>query len=156
MTDPKLNKPYLYLDDMRSPGDSAQYMTGKEGLYHDSDKWAIVRNTNQFVSYLDLYVSHNHRLPELISFDHDLAEEHYYEAPISNNEYNKKYKNFKESTGLNCAYYLINKCKEYELGLPICFSHSMNPIGRQNILDLLSDYQNGKNINQLDKRFDSQ
>ena len=70
----------LYLDDIRVP---------------DGD-WVIVRSYNEFISHIKQY-----GLPEFISFDHDLADEHYA---------GENYKNFKEKTGLDCARWLLVYC----------------------------------------------
>lgn len=59
----------LYLDDYRYPKLSFDYTNNS--IYNDKD-WDIVTNYDEFVNYIQ-----KNGLPNLISFDHDLAGEHY-------------------------------------------------------------------------------
>ena len=54
-----------------------------------------------------------------------------------NNIYNSLYPSFKEKTGYDCAKWLCDYCVENKLPLPEYFIHSMNPVGRENILSTL-------------------
>jgi len=45
-----------------------------------------------------------------------------------------------EKTGLHCAEYLVERCKELGLNLPKYFCHSLNPIGKSRILRTLDSY----------------
>jgi len=105
-------KSILYLDDMRVPS-----IRGVD----------LVRNYDEFVAYLN-----SHEMPELISFDHDLAFEHY---PLDENRPGVKipYDIYKEKTGLSCARYII----ENKLPLKYWISHSMNAQGAINIAEEL-------------------
>jgi len=98
----------LYLDDQRVPK-----LRGVE----------LVRSYAEFVQYLV-----DRGVPDLISFDHDLALEHY---PLGPNKAGQKipYASFKEKTGLDCARYVI------ENGLPLKHwaVHSQNVQGKINI-----------------------
>ncbi|MDP9961886.1 cyclic-phosphate processing receiver domain-containing protein [Chryseobacterium lathyri] len=67
-------------------------------------------------------------LPEMISFDHDLADIHYLKP--DSDEYAEK-------TGYECAKWLIEYCMDHYLDLPKFYCHSMNPVGKENILSLL-------------------
>ena len=52
----------------------------------------------------------------------------------------------KEKTGYECAKWLIDYCIENNLECPMYVCHSMNPVGRDNILGVLDNfrkYQNG-------------
>jgi hypothetical protein len=108
----------------------------KTKLYLDDSRecpigWVCVKNYDEFVSYIKL-----NGVPDVISFDHDLAMEHYpfYDTASKNCiDYDK----YKEKTGYDCAKYLV------ENDLPIKFwaVHSMNPIGSQNIAGLLLNYE---------------
>lgn len=62
-------KRLLFLDDVRYPIEAYHYT--KQDIFLRSD-WHIVRNYGQFVSRIL-----EKGLPEMISFDHDLADEHY-------------------------------------------------------------------------------
>lgn len=124
----------LFLDDIRMPNDVFLYI--KKELYLEKD-WVIVRSYNVFVEYILA-----NGLPELISFDHDLADEHY--APREHwHRYDDwaKESNFKENTGYDCALWLVAHCLDNELKLPNYLCHSMNPVGYDNILGLLDNYR---------------
>lgn len=98
----------LFLDDCRNPPDSS---------------WDVVRSYNEFTKYIE-----ENGVPELISFDHDLAFEHY---PLAETNPSKDipYNTYEEKTGYDCAKWLIERSI-----LPDNFIvHSMNPVGAQNI-----------------------
>lgn len=130
----------LYLDDYRDPWETANYIYPVElrPMYR-MEKWAIVRNYNQFVEHINKF-----GLPDKVSFDHDLADEHY--APPEywkDYETSKKYqeeaeKTYKEKTGYDCAKFLIEYCRVNRLRLPEFYCHSMNPVGKDNILNILN------------------
>ncbi|MDQ0066004.1 cyclic-phosphate processing receiver domain-containing protein [Chryseobacterium lathyri] len=69
-------------------------------------------------------------LPEMISFDRDLADIHYLKP--DSDEYAEK-------TGYECAKWLIEYCMDHYLDLPKFYCHSMNPVGKENILSLLKN-----------------
>ncbi len=131
---------YLFLDDIRDPKDA--YIYTKNNLFL-SEKWIVVRNYNQFSKYIVEF-----GVPDYISFDHDLADEHYvpkehwdsYEASKKYQE--EKEKLYKEKTGYNCAQFLIEYCMKYGVASPSFFVHSMNPIGKDNIEKLLNNFKN--------------
>ena len=67
-------------------------------------------------------------MPDVISFDHDLGDEHY------TNNSNINYSEFKEKTGYDCAKWLIDYCIDNDLDFPkVIYIHSMNPYGSLNI-----------------------
>jgi hypothetical protein len=106
----------LYLDDVRVP------------LVRGVD---LVRNYDEFVAYLE-----THDMPEVISWDHDIAEEHYLTA--SEDECTEiPYATYKEKTGLHCAQYVV----ENSLPLELWTIHSLNPVGGENIRRLLRSYR---------------
>lgn len=120
----------LFLDDERTPKICADIY--KDNIYTDLD-WFVVRNYQQFREAI-----FNKGLPNIISFDHDLADEHYKEGQKSNfTEFN--YNDCKEKTGLDCARFLKEYCKENNLELPTCYIHSFNPVGRRNIINELNN-----------------
>lgn len=119
----------LYLDDFRHPSDSFQY-TGHV-LY--KEEWLIVRNYDDFCEAIK-----NLGMPEFISFDHDLADEHYHPDMYDKEKYSKLV--FKEKTGYDCAKFLVDFCIENQKELPNFLVHSMNPAGRENILGLLTNF----------------
>ena len=85
----------LFLDDVRNPKDCCQYMPDAK-FYFDSE-FVIVRNYDEFVNFI-----RKNGLPNIISFDHDLADEHYSSDMHASTEvYNKNYETFQEKTGMN-------------------------------------------------------
>jgi len=65
----ELTKRLLFLDDIRDPKDAYTYT--KKEVFQRED-WHIVRN---YQAFADRILEKG--LPEMISFDHDLADQHY-------------------------------------------------------------------------------
>lgn len=127
----------LFLDDFRMPHTVANYMNPVDlrkeyGKYN----WEIVRS---FLEFKNKLLSNG--LPTHVSFDHDLADEHY-DGTISEYENIHDYyvTSDREMTGYDCALFLIDFCKKNELDLPIIYVHSLNPIGRQAIKELIDKH----------------
>ena len=115
----------LYLDDVRTP------IVTLEGFA----PFTVVRNYDEFVGHIQSF-----GVPDLISFDHDLADEHmndYWENQYKGNPV-VHYDNFTEKTGLDCIKWLCNYIQdEHEKGntipMPTVCVHSHNPVGGANI-----------------------
>lgn len=134
-----MNNYKLFLDDIRIPSDVFKYI--KNEIYLDST-WEIVRNYDEFIGYIEDSWLHD-AFPSIISFDHDLADEHYRPSMFNNPEkYNGYYQDFEEKTGMDCAKWLVEFCMDNDLELPEFHVHSMNPVGGQNILLYLHNYKN--------------
>lgn len=120
-----MNKPYnLFLDDFREPEEAFNYSLNQVYLLG----WEIVRDYDEFVKKIN-----ECGLPEIVSFDHDLADAHY--------EVHLPYDQYKEKTGYHCAQYLIEYCIANKLSLPkTILIHSMNFGGTQNIKSLFTSY----------------
>lgn len=117
----------LFLDDIRMPVDSFRYTHNP--IYNDID-WVIVRNYDEFVKIIL-----EKGIPEIISFDHDLAEDHY------NYQVQMPYDEYIEKTGYHCAKWLINYCIDNKKEIPaMILVHSMNPAGSLNIRSLFDSY----------------
>jgi hypothetical protein len=117
----------LYLDDFRVPRDS--YDHSYQPIYISLD-WEIVRSYDEFVKIIL-----EKGIPEVISFDHDLADAHY-EQPTHLN-----YDECKEKTGYHCAKWLINYCIDNKKEIPaMILVHSLNPAGTLNIRSLFNTY----------------
>ena len=115
----------LFLDDFRSPEDA--YLFRLNPIYM-TEHWVIVRNYNEFINYID-----EHGVPEICSFDHDLALEHY--------ESHQEYDQYTEKTGYHCAKWLIYYCIDNNKKLPATILiHSMNVTGSLNIKSLFESY----------------
>lgn len=105
---------YLYLDDVRNPMQSAEFT--KQDIYL-TKMWRIVRNFTEFQQYFKKY-----GMPKFISFDHDLGVE-------------------SGCNGFDCALWLTDYCMNNKLTLPEYYVHSMNPVGRDNIIGLLESFK---------------
>jgi hypothetical protein len=118
----------LFLDDIRNPIDCVLYRNNKIYL----ENWDIVRNYDEFVKYIL-----DNGIPDVVSFDHDLADEHYSPTMNDSVRYNELSNQFKEKTGNDCAKWLCEYCVKNGLPLPEYYTHSMNPVGRENIMSTL-------------------
>lgn len=123
----------LFLDDFRHPYDAFQYTFDPA---FSKLKWVTVRSYDEFVRYIQRNYEKDGSFPELIAFDHDLADDHYNhlsgEIP---------YDQMEEKTGMHCARWLIDFCIDNDLKLPDYKVHSQNPAGRANIKGLLDNYK---------------
>jgi hypothetical protein len=138
------NKKYnLFLDDVRNPK-ACEYMKDRIGkdvaIYFDLE-WVIVRNYDQFVTYVKA-----NGLPEVVSFDHDLAEPHYHESMYKGGKVYMKYlETVSEKTGYDCVKWMIDYCMDNWKRFPKWYLHTMNPAGRENmeshILNYLKHYE---------------
>lgn len=123
----------LYLDDERTP--------------HPSHGFDIVRNYAEFVDYII-----TNGIPDVISFDHDLGENHYmlkddqwtvYPELVEKGEVDTHV--FGE-TGYDIAKWLVEYCEEHNLKLKETYVHSMNVVGANNIISLLNPFYQRKGI----------
>ena len=118
----------MFLDDNRDPN----------RFLHDLRTWVVVRSYREFVDIVTEF-----GIPIFVSFDHDLAEEHYpTEGPIVEGDprigkITLPYDKFKEKTGYDCAVWLVQHCMKMSEPLPKWQVHSMNPVGRANITKVL-------------------
>ena len=123
-------KKALYLDDVRTP-------TVTIPGYHP---WDVVRNYDEFVDYIS-----NNGIPNLISFDHDLADEHMDDYAEQVGKYgfqNPDYQKYQERTGLDCARWLVEDyCQPKGMVLKTCSVHSHNPVGSINIQSYINGYK---------------
>lgn len=127
----------LFLDDERKPSD-VKWVVMPLG------PWDTVRNYKEFVDHIS-----KNGLPPFVSFDHDLAVEHYRASMYnSDRHYNNYYTDgtFKEMTGYQCAKWLIEYCIEKKQKFPSYQIHTMNPIGRENIQTII---QSAKRVHEF-------
>jgi hypothetical protein len=120
----------LFLDDLRDP--RTIYPTTS------NSEWTVVRNYGEFVKVIEA-----NGLPFLVSFDHDLAEEHYRPSMFNPDGHYSRYSvdgTFKEKTGMECAKWLVEYCMNKNLDLPQYNVHSANPVGSANIASYLLSY----------------
>jgi hypothetical protein len=126
----------LFLDDIRRPEDAFNYM--HLPVFNEPD-WIIVRNYYAFITLIE-----KKGVPEIIAFDHDLADEHYKQQDF---DYNRE---DYEKTGYHCAKWLIDYCIDNNKELPKeIIIHSMNPYGSRNIKSLFDTYIKVYNLEHL-------
>jgi len=118
----------LFLDGKRNPVHCINRIGRKNPIYLEND-WVICRNYKSFVNTIE-----DMGLPEFVSFDHDLGDEHYRSIIDSGRV---EYESYTEKTGYECAKWLVNYCMDHKLALPGYAVHSDNPIGAENILSHL-------------------
>jgi hypothetical protein len=120
----------VFLDDERKPGQVKWVNLPTDVM------WKTVKNMDQFVRYVEWFWNEHGKLPEVFSFDHDLAWNHYTNVgePV---DYSKK-----EKTGYHCAQWLTQFMDKLGLKqLPEFYVHSMNSVGKKNILDHLLTWE---------------
>lgn len=128
----------LFLDDFRQPEDASKYMLGQAAKDYRLLKWYVVRNYKQFVRHIL-----RHGCPELVSFDHDLCDEHILLGHAKYTDWDKYHEDRgkeRERTGYDAAKWLINYCINRQLAFPAFYVHSQNPVGAKNIKDLINNY----------------
>lgn len=131
-------KNLLWLDDIRNP-----FINEEKKVPNNIHDWNInwVLNYEQFVKWIEIF-----GLPDAISFDHDLADEHYIpEYFWDNYKESKKFQkwreqSYQEKTGMDCAKWLVNYCLDNNKKLPEFYVHSANPVGANNIIFLLNNF----------------
>lgn len=111
----------LYLDDNRNPLSELDF--------------DVVRSYDEFVAYIL-----KKGVPELISFDHDLADEHVKDYLKDPNNGKLSYESYRERTGYDAAKWLVDYCISSNIKLPKCFVHSQNTIGAMNIRMYINNY----------------
>jgi hypothetical protein len=112
----------IFLDDTRKPYDV--FRNTIDPIYENDNEWTIVKNYEEFV---DTILESG--LPEIISFDHDLSQNHY----LPENQNNIDYDNLKDRTGYDAALWIIGYCRMNNIKLPVVKVHSANPEGKTNI-----------------------
>lgn len=124
----------LFLDDIRMPYDCPKYhyMSYRKidlRIYHE--EWEIVRSHGQFINWII-----ENGLPDLISFDHDLTDDDNLKEELNIKEW-FDFDNNRDYNGMDSAKWLINYCVDNNLKLPEYVIHSANPVGYDNIKELL-------------------
>lgn len=141
----------LFLDDIHNPYDVANLRktTVKDRERYRKYDWVIVRSYDEFVNTIK-----EKGIPDIVSFDHDLAPEHY-EILFNDENWFKgekklildtsdwsdeiilDYDKFNIKTGYHAAEWLMEHCSNTGNHMPICLVHSQNDVGRKNIINLL-------------------
>jgi hypothetical protein len=120
----------IFLDDLRRPEEA--FFHTNNPIYNEGG-WKVAKSYVEFTSLVDYLISRGDDI-SLISFDHDLDNEHcghlYGTIP---------YDTFKMKTGYHCAKWLINKYPELAKTTEVLV-HSMNPQGTINIKQLFDEH----------------
>lgn len=122
----------LFLDDIRKPKDV-------KWIELPVVYWTVVRNYKEFVDIVK-----KQGLPQWVSFDHDLADEHYRPSMYNpDGHYSNYYTDgtFKEKTGYECAKWMVDYCIEKKLPFPQYCVHTKNPIGEKNIISYIENFK---------------
>jgi hypothetical protein len=140
-------KQALYLDDRRIP---------TKTLPGDYAPWVVVKNYDEFIEYIL-----TNGLPDFISFDHDLGDEHYRdhsEQMMTRGWQVPDYEGYTEKTGMDCAKWMCNYIQDIlregtveeanELRFPTCSVHSTNPVGADNIQSYINGFKKFIGLNQ--------
>ena len=101
----------VWLDDVRHPLENDWLVFSP---LQDPYKVVWVKDYNEFVDYII-----NNGLPTGICFDHDLGE---------------------GKSGFDCCKFLVEYCLDNELNLPKYNIQSANPVGKENIISLLTSF----------------
>lgn len=128
----------LFLDDFRQPEDAFNYMIsriGEDAFLYNTLKWEVERDYEHFVRWIE-----DNGLPEIVSFDHDLADEHY-EVVCACGSSEDFPEEFIAKTGFDCAKYLVEYAKLHpEQKFPKVMVHSMNPYGSERIKNFIKSF----------------
>jgi hypothetical protein len=122
----------LFLDDIRQPKDAINLVPSHLNKMYWEKDWHVVKDYKEFVKWISFY-----GVPDLISFDHDLADIHY-EVDYNDWELSSDQLGVEE-TGLDCAKWLVDYCFDNGHKLPEYIVHSANPAGRKNIQSYLDN-----------------
>jgi hypothetical protein len=123
----------LFLDDIRYPEDAANYMHPDFNCHYRMKEWVIVRTYKEFVETVK-----SRGLPDMVSFDHDLADIHYNpKTQVQGFEY-------QEETGYDCTKWLVDYCMDNNLEFPQYLVHSQNQVGAENISTYIENFKKSK------------
>ncbi len=120
---------YLMLDDIRSMSDVRKYTKLPDV---PNEHWVVVRSYNEFVDTINKL-----GLPTFVSFDHDIASSHYGHGLQGDDI---PYDSYTEKTGYDVAKWLVDYCMKKGVKHPPYVVHSMNPVGKQNIISYVESY----------------
>ena len=120
---------YLMLDDIRSMSDVRKYTKLPDV---PNEHWVVVRSYNELVDTINKL-----GLPTFVSLDHDLSDAHYGHGLQGDSI---PYDKYTEKTGYDCAKWLVDYCMKKGVKHPPYQVHSMNPVGKSNIISYVESY----------------
>jgi hypothetical protein len=105
------------------------------------EEWKTVKNYKEFTDTIEKYWVVSGELPELISFDHDLALEHTLDRANKSIDAPIFYSKFKEKTGKDCAEWLVAFADQHKLIIKRACTHDDNLLGSLRIEDIINTYK---------------
>jgi hypothetical protein len=129
---------HLFLDDERNLSDVTWVVLPSK----ITNNWVVVRNYDEFVKTVTSFGT-----PDYVTFDHDLADEHY-KVMVQEVMHSQKHTQFiddehgglnvtfdygSEKTGYDCCKWLVEFCEDRQVKFPEFEVHSLNPVGRERI-----------------------
>ena len=116
---------YLFLDDVRYPNQVTW-------VHLPQKPYSLVRSYQEFVDSI------THKgIPDFVAYDHDLSDAHYGHG-LNGDAID--YSQYREKTGFDCAKWLVSECVKKGVKHPPYVVHSMNPIGKSNIISYVDSY----------------
>lgn len=133
----------VFLDDKRVPAEMATFGKRHNSIYA-TDGWLTLTSYEMFEKYIRESV-----IPDIISFDHDLCDEHNRAIPKLDKMTNSTllaiemsvYDKFVFKCGYHAAKWLVTYCVMNGYDLPLCFVHAANDNAVRNILGALDMYE---------------
>jgi hypothetical protein len=126
---------FLFLDDYRNPKDVNWVHIPDAG-------WNIVRNFEQFTEAIFTL-----GIPNMVSYDCDLADEHYKAYFNLGTEYVNHYQEFKTKCGIHCLDFLLDVCKRRSLYHPPFIIHSKNHYVHTHMIHKIWQHNQDKHFN---------
>jgi hypothetical protein len=111
----------LFIDDICHPCNA--FPSTKDTKYLQL-KWIVVRSFKESVEVIE-----KSELPSLVSFDHDLAFEHYDTLGETDSLDEYYLSDDREMTGYECAKWLCDYCYDNKIKFPQYLVHSFNQVG---------------------------
>ena len=129
----------LFLDDIYNPLDILDItLSDKDKDRYRKYKWIIAKSYDEFVEIVT-----KKGIPSMVSFDHDLADEHWDLMCLEENFLKigdvviTDYDVFEVKTGYHAVEWLLEFCAKHNKYPQVILIHSQNPIGKKNIEGLL-------------------
>jgi len=132
-------KKLLWLDDVRNPFITDWLMQYAPQFAYGEGETIWVKSYSEFVDWIN-----NNDLPDMICFDHDLADNWKLRSESDITDGYDMTEN-KEYTGFDCAKWLVDYCLDRDLNIPEYNIQSANPVGSENIRGLLENYKKYRN-----------
>ena len=127
----------LWLDDIRNPYKDRWLFDYAPEYVSDENNVIWAKSFKDFTEWILL-----NGLPNKIAFDHDLGED-VAKGKVADGMSKRQARIQKRETmsGFDCAKWLVEYCIDYDVDLPKWVIQSANPVGKENIDGLLSNYR---------------